>query len=108
MIPDDLRKKEQQIRNAIARVQYKDVLQQIELLRRSADEHIAALEPGDVVRLQIAAWMLDTMKWGRLMLATQRQVCASNLERLPRISQYTQGRYLDHAGPLVKALNIDL
>ena len=108
MIPEELIRKELEIRKAIARSQYRDLPRQLEDLRLIADEHIAALSKDDPLRREITSWTLTVFEWSRLMVATQRQIWSGKLERLPGISRYTQGRYLDHPDRQTVRVCLDL
>ena len=103
MIPERLRVNEREIRRAVVRRQYRDMTGQLEALRRMADQHILELPEGAPLRLEIAEWMLATIKWARLMLATQRQAWSGELERLPKI-----GRYLDPTNRRPPGVCLDL
>lgn len=108
MIPERLRAIESELRNAVARRRYSGVTARLEELRRIADECFAELPPGHPRRLEIAHWMLDTIKWARLMVTTQRQALSNQFERVPRITAYNAGRYQDVADGGAPAVCLDL
>lgn len=108
MIPERLRAIESELRNAVARRRYSGMTAHLEELRRIADEYLAELPSGHPLRLEIAHWVLDTIKWARLMVTIERQALSNEFERLPRIRSYTADRYLDVADRDAPALCLDL
>lgn len=79
-----------ELREAIARGEFDNLDSLLERLRIAADESIHCADDS-VARREIARWMLGTIEWARLMLATQRQRCAEELEALPRIDRFLAG-----------------
>jgi len=90
MIPERLRASERELRKTIARRHYGDLPKRLAELRRDAEEHLGQLPTRDPLRLEIAGWVLTTIRWARLMTLTQRQMWSGELTRLPCI-----GRYVD-------------
>jgi hypothetical protein len=103
MIPERLRTSEQEIRRSVARRQYAELPRRLDDLHRIADELIAGLPGSDPLRLEIIGFVLATIEWARLMLATQREVWSGQLGLLPRV-----GRYLDRPDCRTQAMCVDL
>jgi len=90
MIPAQLKARECNVREAIARSEYAGLDDLLEKLRVAADASIrCANDPA--ARREIASWMLATIEWARLMIATQRQRWAEELEALPRVDRFLAG-----------------
>lgn len=81
MIPEPLKEQERRLRKAIERRQYREVPRLMEDLRRTADQN-----PGP----EVSARMLATIRWARLMVTTQRQMWADELELLPAVNRYLE------------------
>jgi hypothetical protein len=94
MIPEILQENERQLRKDIERRQYGDLPRRLEEIRRIACEHR---------RPEVAAWVQGTIEWARLMIVTQRQVWADELDRLPMVN-----RYLERSPSPLPAVCIDL
>ena len=92
MIPEELKINEHELRKSIARRQYDSLPGHMDDLRRMADQHISGLSTADPLRHQIAAWMLATIEWARLMVVAQRQGCSDELDRLPKVGYYLDRR----------------
>jgi hypothetical protein len=102
MIPAPLKARDRKLRDAIARRDYDGLDDLLEGLRLAADESIGrTTDPA--ARREIARWMLATIKWARLMLTTQRQRWAEELEALPRVDRFLAG-----AGTSVSDVCVDL
>ena len=103
MIPETLTEIGRKLRKAVDRRQFGDVTPRLNELCRMADECAAGLPEADPLRRELAAWMLETIEWIRLMLVTQRQIWSGELARLPRI-----GRYLDQTESRSPDVCVDL
>lgn len=90
MIPAELKDRGRELREAIARREYDGLGERLEGLRVAADENIRRTND-PVVRREIAAWVLETIEWARLMLTTQRQRWAEELAALPRVDRFLAG-----------------
>jgi hypothetical protein len=90
MISAQLRVRERELRDAIARGEYDGLDGLLERLRLAADESIRRTND-PAARREIAGWMLGTIEWARLMLTTQRQRWAEELEALPRVDRFLAG-----------------
>src|SRR5690348_16604299 len=90
MIPAELKKRDRELRDAIARREYGGLDELLEGLRVAADENIHRTND-PVARREIARWMLATVEWTRLMLTAQRQRWAEELEALPRVDRFLAG-----------------
>ncbi|MGD1070253.1 MAG: hypothetical protein ABSB15_08940 [Bryobacteraceae bacterium] len=108
MIPERLRVIESDLRKVIARRQYSGLSARLGELRRIADEYLGEVPSGHPLRLEIAHWMLDTIKWARLMVTTQRQIWSTELDRLPRVANSTAERYLNRADRYAPGVCLDL
>jgi len=102
-VPERLQASERELRRAIARRQYGDLPRKLKDLHRIVDEDIADLPACDPRRQEIVRWMLATIKWAKVMLATQRQICLGRLKLLPKV-----GRYLDDSDRRARNMCIDL
>lgn len=89
-IPAPLKARDRALRDAIARRDYDGVDDLLGALRLAADESIGR-ETDLSARREIARWMLATIEWARLMLTTQRQRWAEELEALPRVDRFLAG-----------------
>jgi hypothetical protein len=94
MIPEILKENERRLRKAIARRHYRDLPWLLDDLSRNAAEH---RNP------ETAQWMRANIEWARLMVLTQRQTWAAELERLPMVN-----RYLDRPADPSRAVCLDL
>ena len=90
MIPAQLKARGRELRDAIARGEYDALDELLEGLRVAADEGIRCADD-PAARREIARWMLGTIEWARLMLITQRQRWAEELEALPRVDRFLAG-----------------
>lgn len=90
MIPPQLKARDRNLRDAIARREYEGLNELLEDLRIAADESIHRTDD-PAARREIARWMLATIEWARLMLTTQRQRWAEELEALPRVDRFLAG-----------------
>jgi hypothetical protein len=90
MIPAQLQSRDRELREAIARRDYDRLNELLAGLRREADEHMARAADA-AERRRIAGWVLATIEWARLMLTTQRQRWADELEALPRVDRFLAG-----------------
>jgi len=90
MIPAQLKAREREVRDAIARREYDGLGELLEGLRLAADEAIRGTND-PAARGEIAGWMLTTIEWARLMVTTQRQRWAEELEALPRVDRFLAG-----------------
>jgi hypothetical protein len=94
MIPEILQENERQLRKDIERRQYDELPRRLEDIRRIACEH---------GRPEVALWLQGTIEWARLMVMTQRQAWADELDRLPMVN-----RYLERNPRALPAVCIDL
>jgi hypothetical protein len=94
MIPEPLIEHERRLRSAIERRQYGDLPKLLEDMRLIADQHR---------KPDVANWMRATIDWARLMVITQRQMWADELDRLPMVS-----RYLDRGMKTPSGVCLDL
>jgi hypothetical protein len=90
MIPAQLKARDRELRDAIARREYGGLEGLLERLRVAADESIHRTND-PVARREIARWMLATIEWARLMLTAQRQRWTEELEALPRVDRFLAG-----------------
>ncbi|HEU5021019.1 MAG TPA: hypothetical protein VFT60_03990 [Bryobacteraceae bacterium] len=90
MIPAQLKARDRELRDAIARGEYGDLDELLEGLRVAAEENLQRTRD-PVARREIARWMLATIEWARLMLTAQRQRWAEELEALPRVDRFLAG-----------------
>jgi hypothetical protein len=90
MIPAQLKARDRELREAIARREYGGLDEMLESLRVAVDEDIHRTND-PVARREIARWMLATIEWARLMLTAQRQRWAEELEALPRVDRFLAG-----------------
>jgi hypothetical protein len=90
MIPEQLQTRERELRDAIARCEYDGLGELLEGLRVATDEVICGANDLNV-RREIAGWMLATIDWARLMVATQRQRWVEELGTLPRVDRFLAG-----------------
>jgi hypothetical protein len=94
MIPEPLIEHERHLRRAVERRQYDDLPKVLEDMRVIAVQHR---------RPDVANWMRATINWARLMVMTQRQMWADELDCLPMVS-----RYLDHGTETPSGVCVDL
>ncbi len=90
MIPAELRVRERELRDAIARGEFDNLDSLLGGLRLAADAGVQGTDD-PVARREIAGWMLGTIEWARLMIAAQRQRWADELETLPRVDRFLAG-----------------
>jgi hypothetical protein len=90
MISAQLKARDRELRDAIARGEYDNLDSLLDRLRVAADENIHCANDL-AARREIARWMLSTIEWARLMLSTQRQRWAEELEALPRVDRFLAG-----------------
>jgi hypothetical protein len=90
MIPGQLQARDRELREAVARREYGGLDELLEGLRVAADENIQRTND-PAARREIAGWMLATIEWARLMVTTQRQRWADELEALPRVDRFLAG-----------------
>lgn len=90
MIPEQLKARDRELREAIARGEFDGLDNLLENLRAAADDSIHRTDD-PVARREIARWMLGTIEWARLMLTTQRQRWAEEMEALPRVDRFLAG-----------------
>jgi hypothetical protein len=81
MIPVPLLEHEHRLRRAVERCQYRDLPRLLEDMRLIADQH---RQP------DVAKWVRGTINWARLMVITQRQIWADELDCLPLVSRYLE------------------
>jgi hypothetical protein len=94
MIPEQLTKRERDIRSAVAHRQYAGVPEQVEELRLAVDECLAGLAIGHPLRREIIQWSLATIQWARVMIMTQRQTWRGQAALLPQLGKYLKSE--DH------------
>ncbi|HEY4085601.1 MAG TPA: hypothetical protein VGM43_06660 [Bryobacteraceae bacterium] len=90
MISAQLKARDRELRDAIARGEYDCLDELLAGLRLAADENIQRTDD-PAARREIARWMLNTIEWARLMVATQRQQWAEELDALPRVDRFLAG-----------------
>ncbi|HVW07885.1 MAG TPA: hypothetical protein VHC90_04855 [Bryobacteraceae bacterium] len=90
MIPAQLKTRERKLRAVIARREYGEIGHLLAGLQHAADEYIQG-RTDPATRREIAAWMLGTIEWARLMVTAQRQRWAEELETLPRVDRFLVG-----------------
>jgi hypothetical protein len=81
LIPEPLIEHECRLRRAVERREYDELPKLLEEMRLIADRHR---------RPDVAKWMRGTIDWARLMVITQRQIWADELECLPIVSRYLE------------------
>jgi hypothetical protein len=94
MIPEPLLQHEHRLRRVVERRQYAELPRLLEEMRLIADQHR---------RPEVAKWMRGTINWARLMVSTQRQIWANELDRLPMLS-----RYLERSSEIPSGFCLDL
>jgi hypothetical protein len=90
MIPEQLKARDRELRDAIARREYDGLGELLEGLQLAADEAVRGAGDPEA-RREIAGWMLSTIDWARLMITTQRQRWAEELGTLPRVDRFLAG-----------------
>jgi len=81
MIPESLLEQERRFRLAVNRRQYGDIASLLAEMRRIVDQDR---------RPEVAKCVQSSIRWARLMVATQRQICADELELLPLVNRYLE------------------
>jgi hypothetical protein len=88
MIPESLKRRELDIRDAVVRRQYAVLSEKVDELRRAADGYLETLDAGHPLRREIIQWLMATTEWARVMVVTQRQTWWNQAAHLPRLGQY--------------------